>query len=336
MTGRGDGRRPAPAPAPARPGPTRPGIRTGPGGRRTRRQRRASAGLTPVRAGALLALLAGLAGLYGLVSSSAFTARHTEITGATWTPEDTILAALAIPAGQNVFAVNSTALANRLSGIPAIRGARVTVALPDQIQVAVTEREALVAWQVASHRYLVDATGLLFAELGDNPSPAAASLPVVEDRRSVATTLGVGTSLDPVTLDAALRLGSLTPAELGSGATSLAIRLDDTDGFTVQAQPTGWTAVFGFYTPTLRTTDLIPGQVRLLRSLLFDREAQVQRIVLADDRSGTFVPRASASPSPSATPRPSRTPKPTPKPTPRPTATAKPATSPRPSASTGP
>jgi cell division septal protein FtsQ len=333
MTGRGDGRRPAPASRPVRPGPTRPGIRVGPGGRRTRRQRRASAGLTPVRAGALLALLAGLAGLYGLASSSAFTARHTQVTGVTWTSEDAILAALAIPAGQNVFDIDSRSLADRLSGIPAIRGARVTVALPDLVQVAVSEREALVAWQVGSHRYLVDATGLLFGELGDNAPAAAASLPVVDDRRSVASMLGVGTSLDPVTLDAALRLGSLTPADVGSGAANLSIRLDDTDGFTVQALPTGWTAVFGFYTPTLRTTDLIPGQVRLLRSLLFDREAQVQRIILADDRSGTFVPRASASPSPTATPRPSRAPKPTPRPTPRPTATPKPAASPGASAS---
>jgi hypothetical protein len=60
--------------------------------------------------------------------------------------------------------------------------------------------------------------------------------------------------------------------------------------------------VFGFYTPTLRTTDLVPGQVRLLRSLIYGREAAVLRIVLADDRSGTYVPRPGASASPSPKP----------------------------------
>lgn len=302
MIRRGDGRRSAPSARPIRPGMNRTGIRPGAGGRRGRPVRRASAGLTPVRAGALLALIAGLAALYGLSGSSAFAARRTEINGATWTSRDTILAALAIPAGQNVFTVSTPVLEGRLASIPAIRGAKVSVTLPDAIRVDVTEREALVAWQVGDHQYLVDGTGLLFAELGPNPPAAAAALPVIDDSRSADATLGVGSSLDKVTLDAALRLGSLTPANLGSTATRLTIRVDDTDGFTMQGRPVGWTAVFGFYTPTLRTTELVPGQVRLLRSLLYGREARALRIILADDRSGTYVPRASGSPGASTGP----------------------------------
>jgi hypothetical protein len=118
----------------------------------------------------------------------------------------------------------------------------------------------------------------------------------------------VGSALDAVTLDAALRLASLHPADVGSAARSLVLRLDDTDGFTVQTKPASWTAVFGFYTPTLRTTELVPGQVRLLRSLLAGREATVERIVLADDRSGTYIPLPT--PEPTKTPRPGKTPAP--------------------------
>ena len=70
-----------------------------------------------------------------------------------------------------------------------------------------------------------------------------------------------------------------------------------------------WTAVFGFYTPTLRTTELIPGQVRLLRSLLAGRETSVARVVLADDESGTYIPIET--PKPSRGGREDRTPKPT-------------------------
>ena len=40
--------------------------------------------------------------------------------------------------------------------------------------------------------------------------------------------------------------------------------IDDEHGFSLDSGPDGWTAVFGFYTPTIRRTDLIPGQVRLL------------------------------------------------------------------------
>ena len=78
----------------------------------------------------------------------------------------------------------------------------------------------------------------------------------------------MGDTLDPVILDAARRLGSLRPADLGTAASRLEIQLDDAQGFSLNADPVGWSAVFGFYTPTLRTTDLIPGQVRLLRSML--------------------------------------------------------------------
>ena len=329
------GKRGQPAARPVRPAAARPAIRRG-SGRRTRPIRRVSAGFTPVRSAALLVLLAALAGLYGLSASSAFSARKIAVTGASWTPQDEILAALAIPSGQNLFTLDTASVASRLDGLPAVRAVKVSVALPDEIRVAVTERQALVVWQAGGRRFLVDATGLLFSELGDQPPAAAAQLPVIDDQRATPEPLTVGSTLDPVTLDAALRLGSLTPADLGSAATGLAIKVDDTDGFTVSSVPKGWDAVFGFYTPTLRTTDLIPGQVRLLRSLLYGREANAGRIILADDRSGTYIPRGSAPPSATPRPTPKATPKPTAKPSATPTPTAKPSATPRPTAQPSP
>lgn len=284
------------------PSALRPGARPGGRVRRTRPVRRASAGLTPTRAGALLALLLGLAGLYGIVASGAFTVRDTEITGLTWTSRDEVLAALAIPADQNLFTVRAGDLAHRLDDMPAIRGAAVKVALPDTIQVNVSERAALLRWQVGDHAFLVDETGLVFDELDDATAPEAASLPVIDDRRELSVGLTVGSKIDPVVLDAALRLGSLRPVDVGSAAPTLTLRIDDDSGFVVRAPAIGWTAVFGFYTPTLRKTDLIPGQVRLLRSLLAGKEGSVQRVILADDRSGTYIPRAT--PEPSATRKP--------------------------------
>ncbi len=281
------------------PSALRPGARPGGGVRRTRPVRRSSAGLTPARAGALLGLLLGLAGLYGAVSSDAFAVRRTDVSGLTWTGRDAVLAALAIPADQNLFTLRTSDLEDRLSTIPAIRVARVSIALPDEVRVAVTERTALLVWQVGDVRFLVDDAGLLFSQL-DGSSPDAAGLPVLDDQRAASAGLTVGSTLDPVVLDAALRLGSLRPADVGSAAARLDLRLDDTSGFVVKAPGVGWTAVFGFYTPTLRTTDLIPGQVRLLRSLLAGREDSALRVILADDRSGTYIPRATPSPSPTS------------------------------------
>jgi cell division septal protein FtsQ len=285
-----------------RPSALRPGARPGGGGRRTKPVRRASAGLTPTRAGALLVLLAAIAALYGAVASGAFTARRTVVTGATWTGEPAVQAAIGVPAGENLFLLRTRDLEDRLAAIPGILDATITVALPDELRVDVRERQPLLVWAASGHGFLVDGTGLLFGEVGAARPAETASLPVVDDRRAEAESLAVGATLDPVTLDAALRIGSLTPADVGSAAAGLDIRVDDDDGFTVRGRPAGWLATFGFYTPTLRTTELIPGQVRLLRSLILGREDTVLRVVLADDRSGTFIPRATPAASPSAAP----------------------------------
>lgn len=301
MSARGGGGRPPAARTerPRRPVSLRP-ARPGGGVRRTRSVRRRSAGLTPTRAGALLALLAAIAGLYGAVSSGAFSLGRVEVTGTTWTTEDAVLAAMALPGDQNLFVLRTGSLEAAVAGIPAVHSAAVSVALPDTVRVDVREREALLVWQVGARRFLVDETGLLFGELPGDPPPEAARLPLVDDRRGESASYDVGSALDPVTLDAALRIGSLRPADLGSAASRLEIRLDDSVGFVVKAQPFGWSAVFGFYTPTLRKTDLVAGQARLLRSLILGREEEVLRVILADDRSGTYVPRKTPEPSPTA------------------------------------
>ena len=78
--------------------------------------------------------------------------------------------------------------------------------------------------------------------------------------------------------------------------------MTDENGFVVAAKPDGWSAVFGFYTPSLRTTELIPEQVRLLRSLLVGREQLVDRVILASATDGTYMPGRRRPPKPSAKP----------------------------------
>jgi cell division septal protein FtsQ len=293
-----------PRPPARRSASIRPTTRRTPGApvRRTRPIRRASAGLTPVRAGAILVMLLSAAAVYGVAQSPVFSHTETTVEGATFTDQAAVVAMLADARGANLFGLVTRPYEDRIREIPTVRSADVSVRLPDTLTVRLRERTPILVWRVGARRYLVDGEGRLFARLPEEPPPGAAGLPVVEDRRAASVGLSVGRSLDRVDLDAATRLASLAPADVGSAAERLAVFVNDANGFTVRTHPGSWQAVFGFYTPTLRTPELIPGQVRLLRSLLIGREPLVERIILASETDGTFI--AKPTPTPSATPTP--------------------------------
>ena len=301
--------------------PTRRQTPLGPGRRTPRVRRASSARLTPIRAGAALVMLASLGALYGVSSSSAFDYARVRLTSApVWTDPAAVEAAIAGARGQNLFRISTDPLETELERLPTVARARIGVEFPDTLAVTLDERTPILIWKVGDLQFLVDADGKLFAELPDVPSAATAGLPVVDDGRAASAGLIAGSTLDPVDLDAATRLASLVPADVGSSATGLSIVLTDENGFLVRSDPRGWTAVFGIYTPTIRTPDLIPEQVRLLRSLLAGREDTVERVILASGTEGTYIPRATPSPSPTPKPSAKPTPKPSPKPTARPTA----------------
>ncbi len=285
---------------------SRPPLRRNSGqARRPTGPRRRSAGLSPVRAAAaLVALLSALA-IYGVGASSVFAFGRLEIEqpDALLADADVVRSRVRAEAGtSNLFLVRTDGIAASLRDLPTVTDAQVTIQLPDTIRVRLNEREPILVWIVGERRFLADREGALFAVYpADRPGPTK-DLPSILDRRAASGGLAVGSRLDPVDIDAATRLGSLTPADIGSAKEKLRVAIDDTDGFTVIPIPGGPPAVFGFYTPSLRTPELIPGQVRLLRELLRGREAAIRRVVLASDTDGTYTPRAtpSASPSPSA------------------------------------
>ncbi len=273
--------------------------------RRTRTVRRASAGLSPIRAGALLAMLVATAAIYGVANSSAFVFEDLQVEGALFTDIEAIEDELEDVRSQNLFGLRTGTLEAGLNDLPTIRSVDVSVRLPDGLLVRVEERTPILVWRVGARRYLVDGEGRLFARTGEDPDsqPAgAAALPVVEDRRATSAGLSVGGKLEAVDLDAATRLASLKPADVGSEATGLTVAVGDANGFVIRARPDSWSAVFGFYTLSLRTPELIPGQVRLLRSLLIGREPQLDRVILASETDGTYTVRPT--PRPSATPAP--------------------------------
>jgi cell division septal protein FtsQ len=268
--------------------------------RRRPRVRRASARLTPTRSGAILAMLVAAGAIYGLAATPAFGFEKLEITALT--PEDAIREAVAIESGTNLVSLTTQPIVARLRDLPSVGDASVTVGLPDAIRVGVVERAAVMLWAVDGHRFAVDGTGFLFADVSETPPPAIAGLPVVTDERVTSATLAVRSSLDPVDLDAATRIGSITPEQIGSHAATLRVIVTDERGFTVTTGPKGWLAVFGKYGRSQRTPALVPGQVQLLAALLQGREDTIQTIILADDRDGTYIPKPT--PKPSASPAP--------------------------------
>jgi hypothetical protein len=138
---------------------------------------------------------------------------------------------------------------------------------------------------------------VLFATVASD-APLPGGVTIVQDRRlDAASRYDVGDRIDAVDLDVATRLGSLTPADVGSAASRLRVRVTESDGFVVLVEG-GWVAVFGFYSPATRPTDMIPGQVRLLRSLLADREETLARVILASETGGTFIPKRTPAPTP--------------------------------------
>ncbi len=249
-------------------------------------------------------MLLTAAAIYGVGASSAFDYRTLEVVGARYTDTSAVEAALAVARGENLFVLSTKPLLAALESLPAVRAAHVDVRLPGALAVSIDERVPVMVWQVGDRRYLADGDGTLFALMPAQPPPDAAALPVIDDRRVESINLDVGNSLDPVDLDAATRLASLVPADVGSSAVSLGVSVTDANGFVVATRPSSWSAVFGFYTPSLRTTAMIPDQVRLLRSLLVGREPEVQQVILASGTDGTYTPRATPPGSPS--PKPSK------------------------------
>jgi hypothetical protein len=249
-------------------------------------------------AGAVLAI--STAALFGaLVTSHTFDLEHIQVSDLVYTQQADIDAAVGLPEGAapNIFRIDTTKMARALVELPAVASANVYVTLPDRLVVDVTERSPTFVLATPAGAYVVDVDGFILDEL---PTADAASLglPVVSDLRDqFAPVVGVGGRLDAVSLDADLRLAAITPATIGTSFSSLTVTADDADGYVLTAEPGGWRAVFGHYTPNLRPIDIIDTQVQCLRARVEAGETDLAVIYLAplDDKCGTFLPRSTPS-----------------------------------------
>ncbi|MGI8703482.1 MAG: cell division protein FtsQ/DivIB [Candidatus Limnocylindrales bacterium] len=258
---------------------------------------RASAGISPARVLAAVVLLASASGLYGVSSSDAFALDRLEIAGGRYTSPERVRDRLGLvsSARPNLFRLQTEPIRRILLGLPAVRDANVSVVLPDRVFITLEERAPILVWQQGRRRFLVDVEGRLFAATPEKDA-AGVDLPVVVDNRRSAGELRVGADLSPVDLAVVRQLGALTPLTIGSQAKEVRLTVDDHEGFTLSAEPNLWRAIFGFYTPSLRTADIVPAQVQCLTALVDRGERSLRRVYLAPSgqRCGTF--RAAGAP----------------------------------------
>ena len=280
-------------------------------------------GAARLRAAGLVLLLASAFILPPVAARSAIaTVAHISVVGTTLLDPDAVIAAASIPIGSSLLGVDLHAAEVAVASLPLVESVRVSAGLPDGIQIRIREQSLLMRWQIGDRIYVVSENGKLLGDATSlHLSPSAvgvlAAMPLLHDDRDVSP-LSVGDQLTATELDVATRLVTLTPEQLGTMATSLTFHLLGDFGFVVQAAGPSveWNAVFGIYSATIRPTSMVPGQVRLLRSLLAGRETRIGWVILADDQAGTFTAKGVRPPSPSLSPSPSPATSPDPSPSP--------------------
>ena len=243
--------------------------------------------------------------------ASLTTVGQVSVIGTTLLDPEAVIAAANIPIGSSLLGVNLREAEEAVAALPLVASVRVSAGLPDGIQIRVREKSLLLRWQIGDRIYAVSESGELLGEtasldLAPSAAAALAAAPLLYDDRTPSPLPTVG-QLTATELDVATRLASLTPEDLGTAATTLTLRLLSDFGFVVEATGPSieWSAVFGIYSVTIRPTSMVPGQVRLLRSLLAGRETRIGWVILADDQAGTYTAKGVRPPSPSVSPNPS-------------------------------
>jgi cell division protein FtsQ len=157
-----------------------------------------------------LALVIAALGGFGLIAlSDRFTITDVQVTGAQILQPETVVE-LAGVTGQSVWFVDTTGITERLKVSPYVEQARVSVEIPDRIEITLVERRPEVRWQLGGTRYLVDATGLV---LGVDSSLPLSNTLVIEDR-SIDRLIKPSDRLDPDVLKLAQTLAVRLPQEL--------------------------------------------------------------------------------------------------------------------------
>ena len=261
-----------------------------------RRARRARA----ARAVGVVGLLVSTVALWWLLGDGMFRVRSDRVTieGIRLLSRDAVLARLAgVERAPNILRLRGDDMLAALREMPEIRDVRLSLSLPADVHVVVSEREPIFAWTDDRETWLVDRDGVFLAnaDAGGIPTKpgtgAGAALPTVRDQRLSERPVGRGQRLDPIDLAVMTQLLALDPERIGSDATELDLRVDERFGYVLRSREHGWQARFGHYTPTLFPPDRIPLQVQCLVTLIdaFEDDLVSAWLVPGEEACGTYT-----------------------------------------------
>lgn len=141
--------------------------------------------------------------------------------------------------GVPVFLASALEARRALLQLPAVKDARVELAVPEAARVTLVEREAAGRWIVGTLEWFVDDDGALFASI----DPRAAPDLRVHDERVAQRS--AGERLDPALVAAAVRLAKIAPGELRTDASAPRVRVTSGPDGLILESGARWQIRFG-------------------------------------------------------------------------------------------
>ncbi|MCW5953762.1 MAG: FtsQ-type POTRA domain-containing protein, partial [Propionibacteriaceae bacterium] len=144
--------------------------------------------------------LAALAGVVYLVGfSTVLAVARVEISGADVASEQEVSQAAAVEIGTPLVRLDVAGIAERVAGLPPVAEVSVTRQWPDQVTIAITEREARLAIPSGSGYLVADASGVVFDTANSRPKGLVLVEADPRDQRAVADAGVVFSSLSEKT-----------------------------------------------------------------------------------------------------------------------------------------
>lgn len=156
---------------------------------------------------ALLAVIVGLVVLFSTSPAFFVYSDETEYIGLRLLAPEEVWKATGIPDGLSVFFLNTSRAARQLKDLPEVKDARVSLQLPNQLRIAITERETKAVWVQGGTRWWVDETGKVLTPAEDTGELAV--MPAVYS--TVTAPIGAGQQVDTATVRSALQYHMLMP-----------------------------------------------------------------------------------------------------------------------------
>jgi cell division septal protein FtsQ len=174
-----------------------------------------------------------------------------------------------------MFAASAAEARDRLRTLPAVRDARVELALPSTARITLVERQAVGRWVASDNvEWFIDSGGVLFPSIDRAGAP---ELRVFDERGP----RSAGDRIDPPALvDAALRLAAVTPGELRADATVLRVAMTAGASGLVLRTGASWEIRFG-------SADRFDEKLSLARRFL--RDNPTRRLDYVDVRSADRI-----------------------------------------------